>query len=168
MKNLARLFRCFSLLVTLIAAASAQTLPFFTDQQYKYLVGEISGDAAYEHLRFTTQFHKPDGGTPIGGAVADATNALWKIHADSRHVLVITDGENTVGRAPDVVLPKLQNQCLKNGLVVHFHFLAFDVDAKVFGGIKKFGATLVGASDEAQLNQKLNFLLEEKILLEKE
>ena len=113
-------------------------------------------------------FSKPDGGTPIGGAVADATNALWKIRADSRHILVITDGENTVGAKPDEVLPKLQEQCLKNGLVVHFHFLAFDVDAKVFGGIKKFGATLVGASDEAQLNQKLNFLLEEKILLEKE
>ena len=113
-------------------------------------------------------FSKPDGGTPIGGAVADATNALWKIRADSRHILVITDGENTVGAKPDDVLPKLQDQCLKNGLVVHFHFLAFDVDAKVFGGIKKFGATLVGASDEAQLNQKLNFLLEEKILLEKE
>ena len=113
-------------------------------------------------------FSKPDGGTPIGGAVNDATKALWKIRADSRHVLVITDGENTVGTAPDAVLPKLQDQCLKNGLVVHFHFLAFDVDAKVFGGIKKFGATLVGASDDAQLNQKLNFILEEKILLEKE
>ena len=113
-------------------------------------------------------FSKPDGGTPIGGAVNDATNALWKIRADSRHVLVITDGENTVGAKPDDVLPKLQDQCLKNGLVVYFHFLAFDVDAKVFGGIKQFGATLVGASDEAQLNQKLNFILEEKILLEKE
>ena len=115
-----------------------------------------------------TTFQKPSGTTPLGNAVAFATGALWKIRADSRHVLVITDGENTAGAKPDDVLPKLQDQCLKNGLVVHFHFLAFDVDAKVFGGIKKFGATLVGASDEAQLNQKLNFILEEKILLEKE
>lgn len=59
-----KLIRCVSLLVSLIIAVPAQTLPFFTEQQYKYLVGEISGDAAYEHLRFTTQFHKPDGGTP--------------------------------------------------------------------------------------------------------
>ena len=118
--------------------------------------------------KWLASFSKPNGGTPIGGAVADATNALWKIRADSRHVLVITDGENTVGNPPDAVLPQLQNQCLKNGLVVHFHFLAFDVDAKVFAAIKQFGATLVGASDETQLNQKLNFILEEKILLEKE
>ena len=113
-------------------------------------------------------FSKPSGATPLGSAVADAAKALWKIRADSRHVLVITDGVNTVGAPPDAVIPKLPDQCLKIGLVVHFHFLAFDVDAKVFGGIKQFGATLVGASDEAQLNQKLNFILEEKILLEKE
>lgn len=50
------------LIVVLFIPAAAQTLPFLTDQQYKYLVGEISGDAACEHLRFTTQFHKPDGG----------------------------------------------------------------------------------------------------------
>ena len=118
--------------------------------------------------KWLAAFSKPNGGTPIGGAVADAANALWKIRADSRHVLVITDGENTVGTAPDAVLPQLQDRCLKNGLSVYFHFLAFDVDAKVFGGIRKFGATLVGASDEAQLNEKLNFILEEKILLEKE
>ncbi len=59
-----KLIRCASLLIALVIATPAQTLPFFTEQQYKYLVGEISGDAAYEHLRFTTQFHKPDGGTP--------------------------------------------------------------------------------------------------------
>ena len=113
-------------------------------------------------------FKKPNGGTPLGNAVAFATEELWKIRADLRHVLVITDGQNTVGSAPDVLLPKLQERCLKNGLSVYFHFLAFDVDAKVFGGIKAFGATLVGASDEAQLHDKLNFILEEKILLEKE
>ena len=113
-------------------------------------------------------FNQPFGATPLGNAVADATDALWKIKADSRHVLVVTDGENTIGPTPDKVLPKLQDQCLKNGLVVYFHFLAFDVDARVFGGIKQFGATLVGASDEKQLNEKLNFILEEKIFLEKE
>lgn len=113
-------------------------------------------------------FNYPNGATPLGNAVADATNALWKIRADSRHVLVITDGENTVGPPPDKLLPQLQDQCLKNGLSVYFHFLAFDVDARVFGGVKQFGATLVGASDEKQLNEKLNFILEEKILLEKE
>ncbi len=64
MKCAAQPLRVCFLAILLTAISSAQTLPFFTEQQYKYLVGEISGDAAYEHLRFTTQFHKPDGGTP--------------------------------------------------------------------------------------------------------
>lgn len=51
-----------SLLLSLPITGGAQTLSFLSDAQYKYLVGEISGDAAYEHLRFTTQFHKPHGG----------------------------------------------------------------------------------------------------------
>ena len=64
MNNVARPFLSLGLFFILVSLAAAQSLPFFTEQQYKYLVNEISGDAAYEHLRFTTQFHKPDGGTP--------------------------------------------------------------------------------------------------------
>ncbi len=59
MKNLLKLAACLVLL--LAPAAEAQSLRFLTEEQYRYLVGEISGDAAYEHLRFTTQFHKPRG-----------------------------------------------------------------------------------------------------------
>ncbi|MFQ5791324.1 MAG: M28 family peptidase, partial [Acidobacteriota bacterium] len=46
------------------AASFAQPVPFLTDEEYRHLVGEISGDAAYEHIRFATQFHRPRGGTP--------------------------------------------------------------------------------------------------------
>ena len=45
-------------------AARGQEVPFFSETHYRYLAGEISGDAAYEHLRFMTQFHRPRGGAP--------------------------------------------------------------------------------------------------------
>ena len=48
------------------------------------------------------------------------------------------------------------------------HFVAFDVDAKVFAPVKKLGATVVGAADEKQLNTQLEFILQRKILLEEE
>jgi len=48
------------------------------------------------------------------------------------------------------------------------HFIAFDVDAKVFASVKKQGATVVSASDEKQLNSQLEFILQKKILLEDE
>jgi von Willebrand factor type A domain len=111
---------------------------------------------------------KPTSGTPLGTAIDEATHALGKVKAGSRHVLVITDGENTAGPPPEAVLPKLQDEALKSGAPVYFHFVAFDVDARVFAGVKKNGATVVSASDEKQLNDKLAFILEEKILLEKE
>ena len=111
---------------------------------------------------------KPSSGTPLGTAVEEATRALGGIKAGSRHVLVITDGENTSGPPPEAVLPKLQDAALKNSAPVYFHFVAFDVDARVFAGVKKSGATLVSAGDEKQLNDKIGFIIEEKILLEKE
>jgi hypothetical protein len=111
---------------------------------------------------------KPTSGTPLGIAVQEATRALDRVKAGSRHVLVITDGENTSGPPPEAIMPKLQEEALKTGAPVYFHFVAFDVDARVFAGVKKSGATLVSASDEKQLNDKIGFILEEKILLEKE
>ncbi len=113
-------------------------------------------------------FSRPTGGTPLGTAVADAAQALMKTKAGARHVLVITDGENTVGALPEVLLPKVRDDALKQSTPVYFHFVAFDVDARVFAGVKKLGATLVSAANEDQLNDKISFILEEKILLEKE
>lgn len=113
-------------------------------------------------------FKKPDGGTPLGNAAAEAARALLKAKAGSRHVLIITDGENTIGPAPELVMPKLFDEAIKAGNSLHFHFVAFDVKAAVFAGVKQHGATLVSAADEKQLTEKLTFVLKEKILLEKE
>ena len=113
-------------------------------------------------------FSRPTGGTPLGTAVADAAQALIKTKAGSRHVLVVTDGENTVGPAPEALLPKVLDDSMKQSAPVFLHFVAFDVDARAFAGVKKLGATLVSAANESQLNDKLGFILEEKILLEKE
>ena len=60
------------------AAVLSQELPFLTESQYRYLVGEISGDASYEHIRFHTQFHKPRGGTPGLMKVAEYFEAKAK------------------------------------------------------------------------------------------
>ena len=113
-------------------------------------------------------FSSPGGGTPLG----DALNVAGRVVLDSglarKHVLIITDGENTVGRDPADILPGLLKDASRKQAIVGVHFVAFDVDAKVFEGVKKQGATVVGASNEAQLNTQLEFILEKKILLEDE
>jgi hypothetical protein len=113
-------------------------------------------------------FHTPKGGTPLGNALRTAAQATLASNLSRKHVLVLTDGESNIGPAPAVVLPELKRQAELKQSGVSYHFIAFDVDAKVFDGIKKLGATVVGAANETQLNTQLEFILEKKILLEAE
>jgi hypothetical protein len=66
------------------------------------------------------------------------------------------------------VVPKITKEAIARNERVFIHFIAFDVDAKVFAPLKKLGVTVVGATDEKQLNQQLEFILAKKILLEDE
>jgi len=117
---------------------------------------------------FTRNLPSPNGGTPLGNALATASQAVLKSGLSRKHVLVITDGMNTVGPDPAKVLPGLKDQAVKQQAGLSVHFVAFDVDAKLFDPLKKLGATVVGAADETQLNTQLSFILEKKILLEEE
>jgi len=56
----------------ILAVASglcAQDLPVLKREYTRQITQEISGDAAYEHIRFQTQFHRPRGGS----------DGLWRV-----------------------------------------------------------------------------------------
>jgi len=118
--------------------------------------------------KWARNFSKPEVGTPLGNAVYTAGRAVLGSGLKHKHVLVITDGINTIGPDPAITLPKLQREAAQNQTSLSVHFVAFDVDAKIFDGVKKLGATVVGASNASQLNTQLEFILEKKILLEDE
>ncbi len=70
--------RLFVLLAAGMAAAPllpAQTSPFVDERTERALVNELSGDLAFEHMRLTTQWHKPSGSE---GFFAVARYALEK------------------------------------------------------------------------------------------
>jgi len=113
-------------------------------------------------------FSTPSGNTPLGNAVNTAAQAVLKSSLSRKHVLIITDGINNAGPSPGVVMPRLKQQAEQSHTSISLHFVAFDVDAKVFDSVKKLGATVVGAADEKQLNGQLEFILQKKILLEDE
>lgn len=117
---------------------------------------------------WTRNFSNPQRGTPLGTAVSQAAHAVLNSPLTRKHVLVITDGMSNVGPDPAGVMPGLLRQAQQQQTSLSVHFVAFDVEAKVFAGVKKLGATVVGASDENQLNQQLEFILAKKILLEDE
>ena len=113
-------------------------------------------------------FAEPSGNTPLGNALNTAAQSVLKSPLSRKHVLVITDGISNTGPPPAAVMPRLKQQAGQSGTLVSVHFVAFDVDAKVFDPVKKLGATVVGAADEKQLNSQLEFILQKKILLEDE
>lgn len=45
------------------AHAAAQELPVLERERARLILEEVSGDAAYEHIRFMTRFHRPGGGS---------------------------------------------------------------------------------------------------------
>jgi hypothetical protein len=139
----------------------------------------FSGEGAREAVKFgpfdagaleafARNFRSPGGNTPLGNALSAATRRVLESPLSRRHVLIITDGENTQGPKPEEVMPRLKRQAESRQTSVSVHFVAFDVDAKVFGGVKRLGATVVGAADEKQLNTQLEYILQRKILLEEE
>jgi hypothetical protein len=123
-------------------------------------------EAAIEN--FANSFSGPSGNTPLGNSLTVASRAVFKSSLTHKHILVITDGMNTAGPKPEEVLPKLKEQALQKGTGLSTHFVAFDVDAKVFAPVKKLDATVVAAADEKQLDTQLKFILQQKILLEEE
>jgi len=117
---------------------------------------------------FARDFSSPSGNTPLGNALTTASRTVMNSPLARKHVLIITDGENTAGPTPAMVMPRLKQQAEEKHTTVSVHFVAFDVDAKVFDSVKKLGATVVGAADEKQLNTQLEYILQRKILLEEE
>lgn len=107
---------------------------------------------------------KTGGGTPIGDAMVEARLALDRTGLKRRHLLVVTDGENTDGSDPAVVARVLERQ--KDDIRAPLYFVAFDVDANAFDGVKKAGGLLLPAKSSSELAATFDELLSEQILVE--
>lgn len=118
--------------------------------------------------QFARRFSNPNGNTPLGNSLNTAAKTVLDSPLPRKHVLVITDGVNTIGPRPEAVLPRVKQQAAEKQAALSVHFVAFDVAAKQFDPLKRQGATVVGAADEKQLNSQLQFILQRKILLEDE
>lgn len=126
-------------------------------------LGPLRADTARQWL---AALPVPDSGTPLGDAMALAGRSLLASSASGKHLLVLTDGENTIGSTPLAALTALQKQTQGKDQPVFVHMLALDIPPAVFASLQKAGATLIGAADEKQLQSQLDFILENQILVE--
>jgi Mg-chelatase subunit ChlD len=106
----------------------------------------------------------PNGGTNIGDAILAVKKDLDRTGLSSKHIVVITDGENTGGATPDEVAVAMQ----KNPQKPSVYMVAFDVNSSVFSGVKQSGWMVYSASDAKELQQTLDQIFGENILLERQ
>jgi Mg-chelatase subunit ChlD len=106
-----------------------------------------------------------DGGTPIGQAMITAKRALDDTGLTRRHLLVVTDGENTDGVAPDRVAVAIGKRPDAERPAIYF--VAFDVEARRFSRVRDAGGLVLSAANATELNDTLDTLLRGKILVEK-
>jgi hypothetical protein len=125
----------------------------------------LKGKASPFFENWVKNFSRVGGATPIGYAIDISTkqNSAYP-SITRRNVMVITDGINNVGPNPEHFVAQYK----KDNSSLGFHFITFDVAANEFKTLKDLGCTVVESFNEKELNEKLNYVLETKILLEKE
>lgn len=105
----------------------------------------------------------PEGGTAIGDAMDAARRDLYRAGVIRKHILVITDGENTDGRSPRSVAREIAR---RSEGAVRMYFVAFDVDAEKFSFVRDVRGEVLGAGNGPALRSSLNAIYRGKILAE--
>jgi Mg-chelatase subunit ChlD len=106
---------------------------------------------------------RPGGGTAIGEALREARPELYRAGVFRKYLLVVTDGENTSGRAPADVVREIAR---KSEGAVQVYFVAFDTSPEKFAFLKEVGGDVIGAGTGAELRQALDGIYQGKILAE--
>lgn len=122
-------------------------------------MGPFDAAAAQESL---ARIPAPAGGTAIGLALEEGFKALYGTGCIRKHLVCITDGENTVSTPPDLMARQLHAQTRGD---VELHFVAFDTSGRHFGFLKDVNGS-VDEADGTQLEQRLVDLYEKRILVE--
>jgi Mg-chelatase subunit ChlD len=107
----------------------------------------------------------PEGGTPIGQAMITAKLALDATGLSRRHLLIVSDGENTDSFRPEDVAAAIARR--PDAEKPSIYFVAFDIEARRFNGVREAGGLVLSAANARELNDTLDMLLKGKILLEK-
>lgn len=105
-----------------------------------------------------------NGDTPIGDAMILAMKRLDATGLSKKHILVITDGDNTVGYSPEDVTRVIAGK--SDTARASVYFVAFDIAASRFNSVRDAGGLVLAASNETDLKGTLDYVLSGKILAE--
>jgi hypothetical protein len=115
------------------AAAGAQRSVFLPDTVYRALVNEISGDIAFEHIRWFTHHHRPTGGGEGFEAVARYVEAKAKEYGleDVRYIRLPSTDPSWSPRLGELWLVAPEERRLAFSLEVPLALADFSRDADI-------------------------------------
>jgi|GEM_PF-2798022 len=138
---------------------------FSSDVDVLFDMSEMN-NANFSRLRNITSNRnnfKPTYKTAIGKTLERGTEILAQSGTIFKSLIVITDGENTVGEEPEEVLTAIVNNLnnkntedfpvLTDNILVSF--VGFDIDTQIFANLKNIGARVTSAENEEELNTVL-------------
>lgn len=127
---------------------------------------KIQAIADYDRKRIQRALERtpgPGGGTAIGDAMTAARQELYRGGTYRKHLIVVTDGENTTGRDPERVARRIYR---KSEGAVRIYFVAFDTDPASFSFLKEVGGDVLAAGNGQELRSALDEIYQGKILAE--
>lgn len=133
--------------------------------QFSGSVLELSAPAPFDPARLREALGRvqPSTGTAIGGALEAAYRALYATGCLRKHIVCITDGQNSSGPEPAEVARRYHRA---TGGDVQVHFVAFDTSARSLRFLEEIQGSAVEAADGEELRARLNEIYERRILVE--
>ena len=116
-----------------------------------------------ELRRALASLDAPKGGTAIGDAMDLARQDLYGAGTFRKYILVVTDGENTDGRRPEVVAREI---AARSEGAVRQYFVAFNIDRKRFDFLEEVNGEVLGAANGPALRASLDSIYRGRILAE--
>ncbi len=104
------------------------------------------------------------GNTPLGEAIMRAKKEMDRTGLNKEHIIIISDGLNTIGRLPVEVIRGIRQLPADAQPVIYL--ITFDVKADLFNDLKKETVLVLEAGNAKELNQTIDFILHNKILVE--
>ena len=121
----------------------------------------------YELLRKEVNNLRISGGTPLGIAIAYAERELDRNATGMKNIVLLTDGENSVGEEPEKVYRKIGEVNLEIGdSFTKAYVIAFNIDWRYFKPLQDLGARVTEAKDASSLADVLK--TDATIILERE
>jgi hypothetical protein len=94
-----------------------------------------------------------------------AKHALDATGLSRRHLLIVSDGENTDGFLPEDVAAGIGRRPEEERPSIYF--VAFDIDTRRFDRLRDAGGLVLPAADARQLSETLETLISGRILVER-